>query len=69
VDNFRRIANSFGEDKPRMPFALWKSDLLDPEFKDLIRSMTRFDPRKRITAQQALRHPWFQDTADADSLD
>lgn len=62
--NFNKMAQSFGQDNPRRPFALWKSDLLNADFKDLIRKMTHFDPRKRITAQQALEHPWFGDVLD-----
>ncbi|KAI8626168.1 kinase-like domain-containing protein [Xylariaceae sp. FL1651] len=64
ASNLRRIADSFGEANPRRPFALWKSDLLDADFKDLIGKMTNFDPRKRITAEEALDHPWFYDVAD-----
>lgn len=62
--NFSRMAESFGENNPRRPFSLWKSDVLEPDFKDLIRKMTNFDPRKRITARQALEHPWFRDVTD-----
>ncbi|KAK9413367.1 putative Kinase-like domain-containing protein [Seiridium unicorne] len=62
--NFNKMAGSFGESNPRRPFALWKSDVLDADFKDLIRQMTCFDPRKRITAQQALDHPWFKDVQE-----
>jgi serine/threonine protein kinase len=64
-DSFRRIADSFGENNPRRPFSLWKSDLLDSDFKDLIRKMTNFDPRQRITAAEALDHPWFQEVTEA----
>ncbi|KAH8167198.1 hypothetical protein CIB48_g1066 [Xylaria polymorpha] len=64
ASDFRRIADSFDEKNPRRPFALWKSDLLDADFKDLISKMTNFDPRKRITAEEALDHPWFADAAD-----
>ncbi|KAI3325398.1 kinase-like domain-containing protein [Xylariaceae sp. AK1471] len=64
ASNFRRMADTFDEKNPRRPFALWKSDLLDPEFKDLIGKMTNFDPRKRITAEEALDHPWFLDAAE-----
>ncbi|KAI1178274.1 kinase-like domain-containing protein [Nemania sp. FL0916] len=64
ASNFQRIADSFDESNPRRPFALWKSDLLDADFKDLIGKMTNFDPRKRITADEALAHPWFSDAAD-----
>lgn len=59
--SFDKMARSFGSGNPRRPFAMWKSDVLDADFKDLIRRMTHFDPRKRITAQQALDHAWFQD--------
>ncbi|KAK8022845.1 kinase-like protein [Apiospora rasikravindrae] len=62
--SFDKMARSFGQGNPRRPFAMWKSDVLDADFKDLIRKMTHFDPRKRITAQQALDHAWFQDVAN-----
>jgi calcium-dependent protein kinase len=29
-------------------------------FKDLIKKMLNTDPRKRITAQEALAHPWLK---------
>ncbi|KAI0206649.1 kinase-like domain-containing protein [Astrocystis sublimbata] len=64
TNDFKRIADSFDEKNPRRPFALWKSNLLDDDFKDLIGKMTNFDPRKRITADQALEHPWFADVAE-----
>ncbi|KAI0007845.1 kinase-like protein [Xylariaceae sp. FL0662B] len=61
AERLRQIPDSFDEKNPRRPFSLWKSDVLDPDFKDLIGKMTKFDPRKRITAQEALEHVWFQD--------
>ncbi|KAI5863871.1 kinase-like protein [Durotheca rogersii] len=64
VGTLRRMADSFGAEKPRRPFSLWKSDALDPDFKDLITKMTNFDPRKRITAQEALDHVWFHDVPE-----
>ncbi|KAI1839585.1 hypothetical protein JX265_013338 [Neoarthrinium moseri] len=62
--SFSKMAGSFGESNPRRPFSLWKSDVLDADFKDLVRQMTNFDPRKRITAQEALEHSWFKDVPD-----
>ncbi|KAI1817009.1 kinase-like domain-containing protein [Poronia punctata] len=59
--DLRKMADTFGQDNPRRPFSLWKSDLLDAEFKDLVGRMTKFDPRERITAEEALGHPWFAD--------
>ncbi|OTA81845.1 hypothetical protein M434DRAFT_85157, partial [Hypoxylon sp. CO27-5] len=64
VDELRRMWDSFGAKNPRRPFKLWKSDALDPDFKDLIGKMTNFDPRKRITAQEALDHVWFHDVPE-----
>ncbi|KAK2731175.1 hypothetical protein FQN57_003547 [Myotisia sp. PD_48] len=40
------------------PFLEWPNVPNDDVFKDLIRSMTILDPQKRVTAQQALEHPW-----------
>jgi len=35
-------------------------------FIDLLRKIFVYDPKKRITAEEALNHEWFQDTAYAD---
>ncbi|KAI0475572.1 kinase-like domain-containing protein [Xylariaceae sp. FL0804] len=40
------------------PFDSW--DDVDPIFGDLVMKMTRLDPRLRITAKEALDHPWFK---------
>ena len=34
-------------------------DTVTPEAKNLINSMLTVNPAKRITAQEALRHPWI----------
>ncbi|RMD42378.1 hypothetical protein DV735_g2739, partial [Chaetothyriales sp. CBS 134920] len=51
---FTIIAEGFGEDFPRRPFSLWRG--VDPDFKDLVGKMTNIDPRRRITAHEALGH-------------
>ncbi|ETO15773.1 Ser/Thr protein kinase [Reticulomyxa filosa] len=40
----------------------WWTDFerLSPEARDLILWMTRFNPEERPTADQILKHPWFQ---------
>ncbi len=53
------ILEGFGDDKPLQPLSLWK--ILDPEFKDLVCKMTTLDPKRRITADEALAHPCFAD--------
>ena len=56
---FTVIAEGFSKEHPRAPFALWQD--IDPEFKDLVGKMTNIDPKRRITADEALSHQWFAD--------
>ncbi|KAH7359960.1 kinase-like domain-containing protein [Pyrenochaeta sp. MPI-SDFR-AT-0127] len=49
--------DGFGQGTPRNPFRLSKS--FDDDFKDLVVKMTDFNPAKRITAREALKHKWF----------
>lgn len=51
------LANDFPPGNRRQPFEIWEG--IDPIFKDLIVKMTRLDPALRITARDALSHPWF----------
>ncbi|KFY43408.1 hypothetical protein V494_02007 [Pseudogymnoascus sp. VKM F-4513 (FW-928)] len=48
---------------PYKPFSEW-TDVTDVVFMDLIRGLTNLDPAKRITAAEALEHPWFKDVQD-----
>ncbi len=48
-----------GEGKKRAPFRYWHP--VDPQFQDLVCRMTCLDPRRRITAREALQHPWFSE--------
>jgi serine/threonine protein kinase len=45
--------------RKRQPFGKWQ--YVEPEFRDLIVKMTNLDPTMRITARQALEHPWFKE--------
>ncbi|KAH8712230.1 kinase-like domain-containing protein [Phaeosphaeriaceae sp. PMI808] len=53
------IAADFNADNPRRPFEIWEGEGIDPDFKDLIVRMMNVDPRRRLTAQEALAHKWF----------
>lgn len=52
------LANSFVPGDLRRPFARW--NFVPPELRGLVCQMTNLDPGKRITARQALSHPWFR---------
>jgi serine/threonine protein kinase len=56
---FEIILGGFSEEHPRRPFALWGD--VEADFKDLVARLTNFDPKKRITAHEALAHKWFAD--------
>jgi serine/threonine protein kinase len=52
------LAGDFNSEKPRKPFSLWH--YVGVDFKDLVTKKTNLDPAKRITAREALEHPWFR---------
>lgn len=56
---FAVVRDGFDAENPRRPIALWKG--IDPQLKDLVRGLTEFDPARRLTAREALDHPWFKD--------
>lgn len=37
---------------------------LSEELKDLIRKMLMVDPKERITALDAMNHPWFESASE-----
>ncbi|KAK4033837.1 kinase-like domain-containing protein [Parachaetomium inaequale] len=57
VKRLKELLCTFSEEQPRLPFGRWQQ--VDPQFRDLICKMTCMDPSRRITAQEALQHPWF----------
>ena len=56
-ERFLAIAETFDSENPRKRTKIWMD--VDPLFRDLICKMTILDPRKRITAREALAHPRF----------
>ncbi|KAI0406037.1 kinase-like domain-containing protein [Xylaria palmicola] len=59
VQVFDILRGSFGKDNPRRPVSLWKD--VDPVLRNLVGGLTNFDPAKRLTAREAMEHPWFKD--------
>ena len=39
------------------------------KFVDLLRKIFQYDPKNRITAKQALKHPWFKETMTDDGTE
>jgi serine/threonine protein kinase len=52
------VMELFTSDNPRKPFSMW--DDVDESFRDVVAKMTSLDPKRRITAREALNHPWFR---------
>lgn len=52
------LARDFDGLRPREPFAMWH--YVDATFRDLVVGMTNLNPEKRLTAREALLHPWFR---------
>ena len=36
-----------------------KWEMISPQAKDLVRGLLEVDPKKRLTAVEAIEHPWF----------
>lgn len=56
VARFPEFERTSGVPLVKLTADIWKS--ISREAKDLIKGLMNPDPRKRITAQQALQHPW-----------
>lgn len=56
---FKTLRDGFNITNPRKPNTLWKG--IDKDFKDFLTGLTKFDPSKRLTAEEALQHPWFKE--------
>ncbi|KAK3295493.1 kinase-like domain-containing protein, partial [Chaetomium fimeti] len=57
VERLKALLCTFNEENPRLPFSGWQH--IDSQLRDLVCRMTCMDPLRRITAREALQHPWF----------
>ncbi|RDW65692.1 uncharacterized protein DSM5745_09431 [Aspergillus mulundensis] len=60
----RRLTELIDQEKSapltmRRPLSVWGNNTLQLDLLDLAMKMTDLDPTKRITAREALAHPWF----------
>lgn len=63
VKGLKALLCTFNGENPRLPFSRWHQ--IDSQLKDLVCRMTCMDPFRRITAREALQHPWFAEDAEA----
>lgn len=52
--------NGYTVGKDPIPFRKIDWRKRSPELQDLIEKLLETDPVKRISAEEALQHPWFQ---------
>ncbi|KAF2207789.1 hypothetical protein CERZMDRAFT_114971 [Cercospora zeae-maydis SCOH1-5] len=62
-EQFCQLLDAIWEDRtasyiPYQHFPTWP-EVEDGDFKDVVLGLMSLDPRGRITAREALRHPWF----------
>ncbi|KAK4752823.1 hypothetical protein SAY87_021621 [Trapa incisa] len=63
ADTDKEIFNEISVGKIDLESPPWPS--VSPSAKDLVRKMLTRDPRRRITAAQALEHPWLKEDGEA----
>ncbi|KAK3679981.1 hypothetical protein LTR78_000358 [Recurvomyces mirabilis] len=63
---FEVLLGGFDDDSRREPVRLW-SFVKDEDVKDLVAGLTDFDPRKRLTTDEALKHRRFTALNDDES--
>ncbi|XP_014676984.1 PREDICTED: ribosomal protein S6 kinase alpha-1-like, partial [Priapulus caudatus] len=66
LDTPKQILSRIGEG--RIPENVGNWEAITPPAKDLVRAMLHVDPAQRLTAQQALRHPWLAHRATLPQL-
>lgn len=44
-------------------------DAFQRQFIDLLKKIFVYDPSKRLTAKQALKHPWFKESCNDDGVE
>ena len=54
---------------PIMPTGPDDSMYLSDKGLDLMQKMMAYDPAKRITAEEALKHPWFSESPLPEEID
>lgn len=59
-NNIKEVLRRVQAGKYDFPDAQWRH--ISPDAKDLIDGLLKYDPKKRLTASQALKHPWITST-------
>lgn len=56
-EHLSSLASTFKAENLWQPFSEWAD--VESDLRNLITKMTSMDPARRITAREALQHPWF----------
>ncbi|KAI9880265.1 MAG: dual specificity protein kinase kns1 [Pleopsidium flavum] len=57
-----RASKRFVRAMKHLPEIIPPNTVFNKQFLDLLRKIFVYDPRQRITAKQALKHPWFKES-------
>ena len=57
------MADQLLEVRPERRFEMWEAGI-GPEAQDVILGLTKSDPAARLTIDQVLAHPWWQEDHD-----
>lgn len=64
-----RQSRKFVRSMKKLEEVIPQSNAFNRQFLDLLRRIFVYDPKKRISAREALRHPWFQELVDDDGTE
>lgn len=64
-----RQSRKFVRGMKRLEEIIPATNRFNQQFLDLLRQIFVYDPKKRITARQALKHPWFDELVEDDGTE
>lgn len=64
-----RQSRKFVRGMKRLEEIIPETNRFNKQFLDLLRRIFVYDPKKRITAREALKHPWFSELVEDDGTE
>ena len=69
ADNTPRQSRKFVRSMKPLDEVIYPTNNFNKLFLDLLRKIFVYEPAKRITARQALKHPWFEELVEDDGTE